>query len=76
MTVLSVPVAEDDLAFLQTWASKQGTTVESFLSEQAHTLRIQLQQPIHSAVVSATGVIQTVGDGKTEYLEHLEKKHA
>jgi len=76
MTMLSVPVAEEDLPFLQTWASKQGTTLELFLAEQAHTLRIHLQQPIHSLVLSATGVLQVGSDEKTEHLRHLETKHA
>lgn len=76
MTVLSVPMAEEDFTFLRTWASKHGTTVESFLAEQAHTLRIQLQQPIHPAVISATGVLEKVSDEKAEHLERLEKKHA
>ncbi len=76
MTVLSVPMAEDDFAFLQTWATKHGMTVESFLAEQAHTLRIQLEKPIHPAVLSATGVIEKVSDEKAEHLEHLERKHA
>ena len=76
MTLLSVPVTEEDFAFLQTWASKQGTTIESFLAEQAHTLIIQLQQPIHAAVISATGVLEKVGSERADHLEYLEKKHA
>ncbi len=76
MTFLSVPVAEEDFTFLQTWASKHGTTVESFLAEQAHALRMRLQQPIHPAVLQATGVLEKVSDGNAEHLEYLEKKHA
>ena len=75
MTVLSVPMAEEDFTFLQTWATKHGTTVESFLAEQAHALRIQLEQPTHPAVLSATGVIGKVSDEKAQHLEHLERKH-
>jgi len=76
MTLLAVPVTEEDFNFLQTWASKQGTTVESFLAEQAHILRLQLQQPIHPAVLSATGVIEQTADGKADHLVHLAQKHA
>jgi hypothetical protein len=76
MTLLSVPVTEEDFTFLQTWASKHGTTVESVLAEQARALRIQIQQPLHAVVVQATGVIEEVGEEKRAYLEHLEQKHA
>jgi len=76
MTVLSVPMAEEDFIFLRNWASKHGTTAESFLAEQAHALRIQLQQPIHPAVLSATSVLEKVSDERAEHLERLEKKHA
>jgi uncharacterized protein involved in type VI secretion and phage assembly len=76
MTLLSVPVTEEDFNFLQTWASKQGTTVESLLAEHAHTLRLQLQQPIHPAVLAAAGVIEQSADGKAEHLDHLAQKHA
>lgn len=76
MTLLSVPVTEEDFNSLQTWASKHGITVESFLAAQAHALSIQLRQPIHPAVLHATGVLHGVSDERGEYLEHLEKKHA
>ena len=76
MTLLSVPIAEEDFVFLQTWASKHGTTVESFLAEQAHALRIQLQQPMHPAVFAATGGFEKLGDGKNEHLKYLEEKHS
>ncbi|MEI6871287.1 MAG: hypothetical protein WCL08_03305 [Verrucomicrobiota bacterium] len=76
MTLLAVPVSEEDFNFLQTWASKQGITVESFLAEQAHTLRLQLQQPIHPAVLSSTGVLEQTANGRAEHLDHLAQKHA
>jgi len=76
MTPLAVPVTEEDFNFLQTWASKQGITVESFLAKQVHTLRLQLQQPIHPAVLSATGVLDQTANGKAEHLDHLAQKHA
>jgi len=76
MTLLSVPVAEEDFTFLQTWGSKHGTIMESFLAEQAHAPSIHLQQSIHPAVLSATGVIETIRDEKAEHLDHRARKHA
>ena len=76
MTLLAVPVTEEDFNFLQTWASKQGTTVESFLAEQAHTLRLQLQKPIHPAVLSASGVLEQTANAKAEHFDHLAQKHS
>ena len=76
MILLAVPVTEEDFNFLQTWASKQGTTVESFLAEQAHTLRLQLQKPIHPAVLSASGVLEQTANTKAEHFDRLAQKHA
>ena len=76
MTLLAVPVTEEDFSFLQTWAAKQGTTVESFLAEQVHTLRLHLQHPVHPAVISATGVLERTENERVEHNDHLERKHA
>ena len=76
MKLLSVPVSEEDFTFLQTWAAKRGSTVESVLAEQAHALRLQLQQPVHQAVLSAPGVLEKTDSEKEEHLNHLARKHA
>ncbi len=75
MSTLSIPLPDEDLDFLQTFARRQGTTAEHWLAGHARTLRLNLQAPLHPDVAAATGVLQAGGDPQSDYLEFLERKH-
>jgi hypothetical protein len=75
MSTLTVPLPEEDLKFLRSYASAQGISAEALVARQARTLREQLQRPLPAAVSEATGIIAPAS-GRQEHLAHLEKKHA
>ncbi len=75
MSTLSIPLPDEDLDFLQTFAHGQGTTAEHWLAGHARTLRLNLQAPLHPDVVAATGVLGAGADTQSDYLEYLERKH-
>lgn len=71
MSTLSIPLPDEDLDFLRTFARGQGTTAEHWLAGHARTLRLNLQAPLHPHVTAATGVFQAGDDPQSEYLEYL-----
>ncbi len=75
MSTITIPLSDEDFAFLRAYSAAQGTSVEEFLARQARNLRERLQRPLHPDVVRATGIISTEVDGEENYCEHLEKKH-
>jgi hypothetical protein len=75
MSTITVPLPEEDLKFLRSYTSAQGTSAEAFLARQARNLREHLQRPLPPKVLAASGIIAP-GAGEEEYREHLEKKHA
>jgi len=75
MSTITVPLPDEDLAFLREWSEKQGTSAEEFLARQARNLRQHLQRPLHPDVVAATGIIPSDIDAEKVYHEHLEKKY-
>jgi hypothetical protein len=75
MPTISIPLPDEDLEFLRSFASGQGTTAEQFLALHARNLRLNLQVALHPHVSAATGVLQTEGDPQSKYLEYLERKH-
>jgi hypothetical protein len=75
MSTITVPLPDEDLAFLREWSAKQGTSAEEFLARQARNLREHLQRPLHPDVVAATGIIPSDIDAEKVYHEYLEKKY-
>ena len=75
MSTLSIPLPDEDLDFLKTFAHRQGTTAEHWLAGHARALRLNLQAPLHPDVAAATGVLREATDPQSEYLEYLERKH-
>jgi hypothetical protein len=75
MSTISIPLPDEDLEFLRSLASEQGTTPEQFLAKHARNLRLNLQAAVHPLVSAATGVLQAENSPQTEYLEFLEQKH-
>ncbi len=75
MSTITVPLPDEDLNFLRSYTSAQGTSAEAFLAQQARNLREHLQRPLPPKVLAASGIIAS-GAGEQEHREHLEKKHA
>jgi hypothetical protein len=75
MKTITVPLADEDLAFLQRFSETQGTSVGEFLARQARSLRRQLEKPLPPEIVAATGIVESEVDSKNELMAHLLRKH-
>ena len=75
MSTITIPIADDDLAFLHSWTQEQGTTVEEFFSREANNLRRHLQAPLHPLLQLASGVIRGDNEGIGEHRQHLDEKY-
>ncbi len=75
MSAITVPLPDEDLAFLREWSEKQGTSPEEFLARQARNLREHLQRPLHPDVIAATGIFPSDIDEKAAYQKYVEKKY-
>ena len=56
MATLTIPMPEEDLAFLRAYSETQGISAEALLARQARSLREQLQKPVHPEVKAASGI--------------------
>jgi len=75
MSTITVPLPDEDLAFLRAWSEKQGISAEALLAQQARNLREYLEGSLHPDVIAATGIIPPEVDAKEAYREYLEKKY-
>jgi hypothetical protein len=75
MPTITVTLPSEDYAFLQQFTANQETSIEEFLAHQAHNLVKQLQRPLSTEVLNATGTISSDVDGEDAYLEYIEKKY-
>ncbi len=75
MSMIAVSLADEDLAFLQRFSEALGTSVGEFLARQARSLRQQLEKPLPAEIVAASGIIAGDVNSKSEYLDHLDRKH-
>ena len=76
MSTITIPMPEEDLAFLRAYSEAQGISAEVFLARQAHHLREHLQRPPHPDVAGAGGIISAEIAGREAPREHLDHKHA
>lgn len=76
MSTITIPLPDEDFAFLREYSAAQGTSAEAFLARQARNLREHLQRPLQPDVVAASGIISPEIAGEELHREHLEKKHA
>jgi hypothetical protein len=76
MSTITVPVQDEDLAFLRAWSKEHGTSPEALLGEQARNLRELLEEPLGADVVAATGIVSPDVDVEKAYYEYLEKKYS
>jgi hypothetical protein len=74
MPTITVPLPDEDLAFLRAWSEEQGISAEAFLARQARNLRERLQRPLRPDVAAAIGIISPKADEET-YHEYIERKH-
>lgn len=76
MSTLTVPMPDEDLAFLRAYSAAQGISAEVLLARQARSLREHLQRPAHPEVAAASGIIAADVSGPEAHRAHLEEKHA
>ena len=75
MSTITIPLPDEDLAFLRAWSKTQGTSVEAFLAQQASNLRQHLQRPLQPLVVESSDILSREIVGEEKHREHLEIKH-
>jgi len=75
MSTVTVSLADEDFAFLQSFSEAQGTSVGEFLARQARSLRRQLEKPLPPEIIAASGIIAGDVDSRNEWLDHTERKH-
>ena len=75
MSTITIPLPDEDLAFLRAYSEAQGISAEAFLAQQARNLRVQLQKPLQAEVAAASGIIAPEIDGREMHRAHLEEKH-
>ena len=76
MAMLTIPMPEEDLAFLRAYSETQGISAEALLARQARSLREQLQKPVHPEVKAASGIIAASVASEDAHRAYLETKHA
>jgi plasmid stability protein len=76
MSTITIPLPDEDMAFLREYSATHGISAEAFLARQARNLREHLQRALQPEVVRATGVISPAVAGEEMHRAHLEKKHA
>ena len=76
MSTLTIPMPDEDLAFLRAYSAAQGISAEVLLARQARSLREHLQRPVHPDVTAASGIVSADVSGEAAHRAHLEKKHA
>ena len=76
MSTLTIPMPDEDLAFLRAYSAAHGISAEALLARQARSLREQLQRPVHPEVSAASGIISVDTASVEAHRAHLERKHA
>ena len=75
MLTLTVPMPDEDLAFLRAYSAAQGISAEALIAQHARNLREHLQRPVHSEVAAAIGIISPEVAGEEAHRRHLDQKH-
>ena len=76
MSTLTIPLPDEDLAFLRAYSAAQGISAEALLARQARSFREHLQRPVHPDVAAASGVISAGVASEEARRAHVEKKHS
>ena len=75
MSTITIPLPEEDLAFLRAYSAARGMSAETLLAKQAHSLRTHLEASPHPDVTAASGILAADLDAESAYRNHLDKKH-
>ncbi len=75
MSIITVTLPDDDLAFLRSFSKAQGTSAEEILARQARSLRRQLERPLPPTTTAASGIISGDVEASKAYSDHIERKH-
>jgi len=76
MSTLTIPIPEEDLAFLRAYSEAQGISAEALLARQARSLREYLQRDMHPEVKAASGIISPSVASEEAHRAYLESKHS
>ena len=76
MARLTIPMPEEDLAFLRVNSAAQGMSTEALLARHARSLREHLQRPVQPEVKAASGIISVSVLGIEAHRAHLAAKHS
>lgn len=75
MSTITIPMPDEDLAFLRAYSNAAGISAEVFLARQARNLRRHMQQPVQGDVEAASGIIAADVAAEASYGDHIENKH-
>jgi hypothetical protein len=75
MSNITIPLPDEDLAFLRSFAHERGVSAEGFLAQHARNLRLQLQNDLHPAVKAASGIFHATTDPLSEFHDDMIRKH-
>ena len=75
MSTLSIPLPDEDLAFLRAFAEEHGNSPEGFLAQHARNLRLHLQSALHPDVLAASGSFQPADDPLAGFFDDMARKH-
>ena len=76
MSTLTIPMPDEDLAFLRAYSEAQGISAEALLARQARSLRERLQRRVHPEVKAASGIISANVASEEAHRAYLEAKHS
>ena len=76
MSTITIPMPDEDLAFLRAYTSAQGISPEAFLARQARNLRDHLERPLHHDVAAATGIVSAHVAGGEAHRDSFERRHS
>ena len=74
ITTLTLELPEEDVRFIQQYATKQGVSVSDSVDRIISFLRRTEQHPLHPDVLSIAGVLRGV-DPDAARMEYLIRKH-
>jgi hypothetical protein len=74
MSRISIPLPDEDLAFLRVFAKAQGDSAEGFLARHARNLRLHLQTALHPDVQAASGAFSTSGEPLSKFYDEMALK--
>jgi hypothetical protein len=72
---LTIELPAEEVEFLKSYAQAHGTTVAQIVEQYVQRLKSPARQPLHSDIVSLTGLVPEHLDAESEHRQHLLNKH-